>query len=113
MDREAMWDAPTLHVLQQCGFLKLFYTSNMRANVHLLETLISYWDHDPCIFYLQGEVLEIIVECIYFFTRISRRGMPVNLEGNGKGGGPMSVQDYIDNYCPLGTQKKGTCVPIS
>ena len=39
--------------------------------------------------------------------------MPVNLEGTGRGGNPMSVQENIDTYCPPGTQKKGTCVPIS
>ena len=38
--------------------------------------------------------------------------MPVNLEGIGRGGDPMSIQDYIDTYYPLGTQKKGTCIPI-
>ena len=81
MDREEMWDAPTLHALQQCGFLNLFYTSNMRVNAHLLETFISYWDHDLGIYDLQGEVLEIMVEDMYFITEISHRGALVNLEG--------------------------------
>ena len=46
-------------------------------------------------------------------TTLSRKGMPINLEGTERGGDPMSVQDYIDTYYPLGTQKKGTCVPIA
>ena len=108
-----MWDAPNLQALQQCGLLKFYCTSNMRANIHLLETLIGYWDNELCIFYLHGEILEIIVEDIYFISGISRRGMPINLNGTGRGGDPMSVQDYIDNYCPSGTLKNGTCVPIS
>ena len=72
----------------------------MRANVRLLEQLISYWDHDLGAFDLEGEILEVIVEDMYFNTGIPRRGMPVNLEGAGRGGDPMSVQDYIDTYCP-------------
>ena len=63
----------------------------MRANVRLLETLISYWDHDLVLFDIQGEILEIIVEDIYFITGISHRGIPVNLEGTGRGGDPTSV----------------------
>ena len=57
--------------------------------------------------------MEIIVEDIYFMIGLSHGGISVNLEGNGRGGDPMSVQDYIDTYCLPGTQKKGTCVPIS
>ena len=42
MDQEAMRGAPTLQYLQQCVLLKFYCTSDMRANVHLPETLISY-----------------------------------------------------------------------
>ena len=94
-----MRDAPTLQALQQCGLLKFYCTSNMRANVYLLETLISYWDHKLGLFDIQGEISDIMVEYIYFITGLSRRGMPMNLEGTGRGGDPMSVQDYIDTYC--------------
>ena len=111
--REAMQDSPTLQALQQCGLLKFYCTSNMRANVCLLEMLIGDWDHELGLFDLQGEILEITVEDIYFITGLSRKGMPVKLEGIGRGGDPMSVQDCINAYCPSGTHKKGTCVPIS
>ena len=103
MDREAMWDAPNLQALQQFSLLKFYCTSYMRANVCLLETLIGYWDHDLCLFDLQGEILEITIEDIYFIAGLSRRGMPINLERTGRGGDPMSVQDYIDTYCLPGT----------
>ena len=63
----------------------------MRANVFLLETLISYWDHDLGLFDLQGETLEIIVEYIYFIIGLSRRGIPINIEGIGRCGDPMSL----------------------
>ena len=54
-------------------------------------------------FDLQGEILDIIVEDIYLITGISCRGMAMKLEGTGRGGDPMSVQDYIDTYCPPST----------
>ena len=75
----------------------------MKANVHLLESLIGYWDHDLGLFDLQGEILEFTVEDMYFIIGISHWGMPVNIEGTGRGGDPMSVHDYIDAYCPPGT----------
>ena len=55
MDQEALQDAPTVHILCQSGLLKFFCTSPMRANFHLLEFLINYWDHDFGMFDLQGE----------------------------------------------------------
>ena len=112
MDQEALQDAPTLQALQQCGLLKFYCTFGMRANVRLLENLISYSDHDLGSFDIQGEILEVIVEDMYFITGLSCRGMPMNIKGIGRGGDPMSIQDYIDTYCPPGMQKKGTCIPI-
>ena len=91
MDRDALRYAPTLQDLQQSGLLNFFCTSSMRSNVCLLEHLISYWDHDLNAFDLQGEILEVIVEDMYFITGLSRRGMPINHEGTGRGGDPMSV----------------------
>ena len=78
-----------------------------------LNILLGYWDHDLGSFDLQGEILEIALEDIYFIMGLSRRGMPANLEGTGRRGDPMSVQDYVDTYCTPGSQKKGSCVPIS
>ena len=68
MDREAMQDAPTLQDLKQCDLLKFYCTSDMRANVYLLETLINYQDHDLGLFDIQGEILDITVEDLYFIT---------------------------------------------
>ena len=64
-------------------------------------------------FNLQGETLELTVEDIYFITGLSRRGVPVNLEGTGRGGDPLSVQNYVDIFCTPGTQKKGSSVLIA
>ena len=84
----------------------------MRANIHLLEFMINYWDHDLGMFDLQGESLEIASEDIYFIAGLSRWGDPVNLEGTDKGDDPLSVQNYIDIYYAPGTQKRGSCIPI-
>ena len=91
MDQYALQNAPTMHELQKSGFLKLFCTSPMWSNVHLLEFLINYWDHDLGAFDLQGEILDITLEDIYFISGLSRWGAPVNLEGIGRGGDLLSV----------------------
>ena len=36
----------------------------------------------------------------------------MNLEGTGRGGNPLSVQNYIDIYYEPGMQKRGSCIPI-
>ena len=86
MDQYALRIYPIVQALRQSGLLKFFCTSPMRANVHLLEFLIGYWDHDLGAFDLQGEILEVALEEIYFITGLSRWGTPVNLEGTGRGG---------------------------
>ena len=40
----------------------------MRSNVCLLEFFINYWDNDLGAFDLQGEILEIALEYIYFIV---------------------------------------------
>ena len=72
MDQETLQSAPTIHALRTSGLLKFFYTSPMQANVHLLEFMINYWDHDLGMFDLQSETLEITTEDMYFITGLSR-----------------------------------------
>ena len=110
MDQDALQSSLTVHALRQSGLLKFFCTSPMRSNVHLLEFLINYWDHELGAFDLQGEILEITLEYISFISGLSRRGAPVNLEGTGRGSDLLSVQNYIDTYCAPVTQKRGTCI---
>ena len=66
--------AATLQALQRSGFLKFDCMSNMRSQVSLLETLVSYWDHELEIFDLQGVPLELTIYDIYFIIGISYRG---------------------------------------
>ena len=112
MDQEVLQSAPTIHALRTSGLLKFFCTSPMRANVCLLEFMINYWDHDLGMFDLKGETLEITTENMYFITDLSRRGVLVNLEGTDRGSDPLSVHNYIDVFCTLGTQKRRSHVPI-
>ena len=81
MDRDAMGDIVTLQYLQR--YLKFYCMSNMHAQVHLLETLVSLWDHELGLFDLQGENLELTIEDIYFIMILSCRGAHVNPEGTG------------------------------
>ena len=71
LDQEALHDAPTMNVLLSSGLLKFFCTSPMWANVHRLELMINYWDHDLGMFDLQGETLEITSKDIYFIISLS------------------------------------------
>ena len=91
MDQDALHSAPTVQALWKSEFLKFFCTSPMLANVHLLEFLINYWDNDLGAFDLQGEILEIALEEIYFIVGLSRQGTLVSLEGTGRGGDLLSV----------------------
>ena len=71
MEQDALQSAPTVQALWKSGLLKFFCTSPMRSNVRLLEFLINYWDHDLGAFDLQGEILEIALEDIYFIVGLS------------------------------------------
>ena len=113
MDQAALQSPPTIQALRNSGLFKFFCTSPMRANVRILEFLVSYWDHDLGMFNIQGETLELTSQDIYFITGLSHQGAPVNLEGTGRGGDPLSVQNYVDVFCRPGTPKKGSSILIA
>ena len=81
MDQEALQSVPTVHALRTSGLLNFFCTSPMRANVHLLEFMINYWDHDLGMFDLQGETLEITSENIFYCRSVTARSTG-QLRGN-------------------------------
>ena len=68
MDQALLHSSPTVKALWKSGLLKFFCTSPMWSNVCLLEFFINYWDHDLGVFDLQGEILEVALEDIYFIT---------------------------------------------
>ena len=91
MDQATLQSSPTIEALRNSGLLKFFCTSPMRANVRILEFLVNYWDNDLGMFNIQGETLELTIQDLCFITGLSQRGAPVNLEGTGRGGDPLSV----------------------
>ena len=112
MEKLSMGDMMTLNAIHRCVLLKFYRTLNMRAQVRLLETLVHLWDHELGMFVLQGETLELIKKHIYFITHLFHKGEPMNMEGIGQGGDPLSVQDYINTYFLPKTQKSGTQILI-
>ena len=71
MDQDALRSAPTVHALWKSGLPKFFFNSPMQYNVCLLDFFINYWDHDLAAFDLQGAILEITLEDIYFISVLS------------------------------------------
>ena len=47
--------------------------------------------------------MELKIDDIYFIRGLSRRGTPIHLEGTGRSGDPLSMQDYVDTYYLHGT----------
>jgi hypothetical protein len=66
--------------LKRCGFYKFWALKGMRAQVRLLEMLVGYWDPNSKRFILDGQLLRIEVEDIYFLTGLSHRGEVVDLK---------------------------------
>jgi hypothetical protein len=72
-------DPASIATLKQCGLWKFVQCSFMRAQPRLLKTLVDYWHPDTKVFMIEGQSLTLTTEDIYFLTRLSRRGEPVNL----------------------------------
>ena len=68
VDNEVMNSPEALDALRGCGLLKFFKLPNMKANTHLLEMLIDYWDVDEEAFMIDQMPLRVEVEDIYFIT---------------------------------------------
>ena len=73
----------------------------MKAYIILLEYIIDMWDPEQQHFVVGTHALTIDIEDIYFLTGLSQRGRPVVLSG--ARGGESSLDDFIDQYCALGT----------
>jgi hypothetical protein len=63
---------PTIAALRDCGLLKYFRISGMRAQVRLLEYLVRMWDPDQQVFHVGAHTLSIDIEDIYFLMGLSR-----------------------------------------
>jgi hypothetical protein len=103
-------DSRAISMLKQCGMWKLFQFPFTRAQPMLLNHLIEYWHPDAETFMLEGQSLTPTTKDIYFLTDLSRMGEPVNLRTFSPG--PHNIEDYIDMYCEVGTEKVGSQVSI-
>ena len=77
---------------------KLFMAPCLRAQLELLQYLISFWDIDQEKFIIHDQELEIEVSDIYFITGLSRRGAIPILTGTRPTMEKMSM--VIDKVCP-------------
>jgi hypothetical protein len=71
-------DPNAVAALMQCGLLKFFLCPFMRAQPRLLNALVDYWHPDAEAFMLEGKLLVLTNEDIYFLIGLSRQGEPVN-----------------------------------
>ena len=73
-DEQAMQSQACMNALRDCGLKKFFLMPCLRAQLELLQYLISIWDENEQVFRLRDQVLELEVTEIYFITGFSRRG---------------------------------------
>jgi hypothetical protein len=103
-------DLNVVVVLMQCGLLKFFLCLFMHMQPRLLNALIDYWHPDAEEFMLERQSLVPTTEDIYFLTGLSRRGEPVNFQTFPAG--PSKVSEMIAEYCEVGTNHRGSSVPV-
>jgi hypothetical protein len=102
-------DPGTVAALRDCGLLKFFRISGMRAQLRLLEYLVHMWDVDQQLFHVGVHMLTPDIEDIYFLTGLSRHGYHATLTGGRGGRLPMS--EYCCQYCvPEAERSKGRVV---
>ena len=101
-DMIALHDPVTVSALRNCGLLKFFRISSMRAHIRLLQYLLDAWDPINQVFQIRGKSIPLTIVDIYFLTGLSRRGAPISLSGTARG--TNSTRDYIRQYCREGSQ---------
>jgi hypothetical protein len=71
-DQISLNDPNTMASLRNCGLLKFFKLSSMRAQVPLLEHLVKMWDPNDQVFKVGAHDISLEIEDIYFLTGLSR-----------------------------------------
>ena len=74
-------DHGTMASIRECGFLKLFKVSSMRAQLGLLEHILNMWNPEEQNFKVGAHILMVEVKDIYILTSLSRRGVTISLTG--------------------------------
>ena len=98
-------------MLRDCGLLKYFQTSSMRAQLPLLTRIIEWWDPEEEYFHVGDQTLTIERDDIYFLTTLSRRGHPVSLRGGASNVGD-SVEALIAQFCVPDSKKSSNQLKI-
>jgi hypothetical protein len=103
-------DPGIVTALQDCGLLKFFKISGMRAQLRLLEYLVHMWDVDQQLFHVGVHTLTLDIKDIYFLTGLSWRGYHATLtEGRGSG---LLMSEYCRQYCVLKSERNKGKVSI-
>jgi hypothetical protein len=96
--------------LWKCGLLKIFKMQGMRAQLMLLEYLVSMWDINEQSFHVRVHTLTLEIDDIYLFIGLSHHGSRVSLSGSKGGVEPMDY--YVAHHCVAGTEKHSRKVAI-
>jgi len=80
-----------LNTLRNCGLLKFFLTPGLQAQHELLGYLTSLWDMNRGVFMIHDQELELESSYIYFITRLSQIGEPINIYGSRPIGGIVTM----------------------
>ena len=65
-------DLMAQQTFRACGWCKFWCLSSLRAKPRLLQMLVDYWDPDSESFHIEGMLLSIEIEDIYFITGLSQ-----------------------------------------
>ena len=65
-------DLMAQQALRACGLYKFWCLGSLREKPRLLQLLVDYWDLESETFQIDGMLLNIEVEDIYFITGLSR-----------------------------------------
>ena len=98
----ALNDPGTVEALKKCEILKYFKLLGMRQQIELLQFLVHAWNLTNQTFHIRDIMVPIIIDDIYFLTRLLRRGAPISISRFSHGG--ESVRNYIRQFCRPGTQ---------
>ena len=67
-DMVALHDPVTVNALRNCGLLKFFRISSIRAQISLLQYILDAWDPVNQVFQIRGKTIPLTIEDMYFLT---------------------------------------------
>ena len=74
-------DHGNVSALWECGLIKLFKITSMRAHIILVACMHRMWNPKKQHFEVGAHILTVEVEYIYFLNEISWRGAHISLDG--------------------------------